>query len=195
MSMSPNTGPPAPLQGMDRAKRAAAQAWLLGVNAGGRPSSSQGSPQMAMTEWTNHGVALLRAGITWDVVRVPYTVLDTDFDGDAEPDALRRRLEELEVSGAVFCDPYRPFLYFMVPPGSDEKWPRDLASVGVECLGGTRPYIHHVGVPRMDRDKLPGPFWLLPPDNGTRRLVDPHLLYTALHTCIARRDPLTSGTP
>lgn len=170
-------GSPAPLvpmrvlRGEDRERRAAAEGWLF------RAATHQ---QTAAKEWNQQGIALLTAGIVWDAVRVPYTPLGADLERDADPDHLRRRLAELGVIGPVFCDPYRPFLYFLVPPGTDRVWPRDLAPAGVECMGGTQPYIHHVGVPRLDRTAPPGPYWLALPDD-TGQLADPQHLYQVLN--------------
>ncbi|RPE39710.1 hypothetical protein EDD90_2727 [Streptomyces sp. Ag109_O5-1] len=134
----------------------------------------------AGTEWTSYGVAVLTAGLVWDVVRAPYTVLDRRFDRDTDPEELRREVKALEV-GAVFCDPYRPVLYFLVPPGTDRYWPQEVGPAGVGCLGGTLPYVHHVGVPRLDLISPPGLFWAVPPDYGGRVLADPKHLYRVLH--------------
>jgi hypothetical protein len=162
------------LRGADQARRLTAHNWLL-----------EAAPHRhtAGMEWTSNHVALLKAGVTWDVVRVPYAVLDRTFDRDTEPAALLRWLEAAEVGGAVFCDPYRPYMYVMVPPGTDRSWKRDLAPAGVECLGGTQPYIHHVGVPRIDCVEPPRPFWVLSPDAG-RRHADADHLYKVLETCV-----------
>lgn len=181
----PGTPPVHPLSGAERARRTTAHSWLL---------AAASDRHTAATEWDAHALALLTAGVTWDAVRVPYALLDPDFDRSTEPAELRRRLEEFKVSGSVFCDPYRPHLYFMVPAGTDRDWPRTLAPVGVECLGGTRPYIHHVGVPRLDRVEPPGPYWLTPPDSGDRRHVVAHHLYEVLRACVARPEPAAPST-
>lgn len=47
-------------------------------------------------------------------------------------------------------------------------------------MGGTQPYSHYVGVPRLDRGAPPGPYWVTPPD-GTGRYADPQHLYQVLH--------------
>ncbi|WP_327346018.1 hypothetical protein [Streptomyces europaeiscabiei] len=183
---------PVALRGEDRRSTAAMEAWMY---------QAARSRQAAVAEWTDQGVALLTAGIAWDAVRVPHAVLAPDLGRDTDPDTLRRLLAELELSGSVFCDPYRPFLYFLVPPGTDQRWPRPLAA-GVECLGGTRPYIHHVGVPRLDRLAPPGLYWLtLPQDTG--RHADPQHLEQVLRARVAeaaKQDgapggPLTSPPP
>ncbi|MEV6029056.1 hypothetical protein [Streptomyces sp. NPDC052036] len=161
---------PDSLQGEDRERRAAVEAWLY------RAATSR---QTAAVEWTRQRIALLTAGIVWDAVRVPYPQLGADLERDAGPEQLRRRLYELQVAGPVFCDPYRPFLYVLMPPGTDREWPRTLTHMGVACLGGTRPYVHHLGVPRLDLISPPGPYWLSAPD-GTGRLTDPQHLYQVL---------------
>ncbi|GAA2732398.1 hypothetical protein [Streptomyces nogalater] len=165
------------LTSADYARRVAAESWLL-----------QAAPhkETAGIEWSQQAVALLTAGVTWDAVRVPYEVLDPAYNYDTEPLVLRRRLDELSVDGAVFCDPHRPCLYVMVPPGTDRLWPQDadVVKLGVDCLGGTLPYIRLVGVPRLDRTEPPGSYWLLPPDKAGRRHASAKNLYNALHACV-----------
>ncbi|MFB9464544.1 hypothetical protein [Streptomyces cinereospinus] len=173
--MSDATPPVHALSGRDRARRLAAYHWLL---------ESAPHRDTAGMEWTRYGVALLTAGIRWDVVRVPYEVLHPSFARDTAPRDLTQRLGELGVIGPVFCDPYRPFAYFMVPPRTDQQWPRDLAAAGVECLGGTRPYVYHVGVPQVERAAPPGLFWLAPPDEAKRQYVNPEHLHQVLHACV-----------
>ncbi|MFG2950493.1 hypothetical protein [Streptomyces adustus] len=159
------------LREADRARWADAEAWLL---------RAAPSPQTAAMEWARHCVAVLAAGQKWDVVRVPYAVLHPDFGLDTTPDKLRHQVSELKMSGSMFCDPYRPYLYVMVPPGTDKTWPYDSSPAGVECLGGTRPFIHHVGVPSLDRLAPPGLFWLIPPYSLDSPLADPEHLKQVL---------------
>lgn len=155
--------------GAERQRRTQAEKWLYAAAT---------SREVAASEWAGQGVALLTAGTMWDAVRVPYAVLDPNLERDTAP--ARRRLNELQLAGPVFCDPYRLYLYVLVPPSTDRQWPSTLAPAGVVCLGGTRSYIHHVGVPRLDRTAPPGPHWLTPPD-GTGRLTDFQHLYQVLH--------------
>jgi hypothetical protein len=164
------------LRGGDRGQRAAAECWLLDA-APNRPT--------AEAEWASgHGVALLTAGVRWDAVRVPYNVLHPEFDCGTAPEVLRERLAEFEIAGPVFCDPYRPYTYFMVPPGTDRVWGRDLAAAGVECLGGTQPYVRHVGVPHLGRVAPPGAYWLHPLGTGSLWHVDARRLHTVLRACV-----------
>lgn len=114
----PSWQPPVSLHPLRREewdRRAAAEAWLY------RAATSQ---ETAGREWATQGVALLAAGIVWDAVRVPHAALSADLERDTDPDMLRRRLHELQLAGPVFCDPYRPYLYVLVPPGTDRQWPR-----------------------------------------------------------------------
>ncbi|WP_143060391.1 hypothetical protein [Streptomyces misionensis] len=168
--------------GADRERRAAAERWLYEAAA---------SPALTAGEWAMQGVALLTAGITWDAVRAPYTVLDPGFDRDTTPELLRHRLAELQLSAAAFSAYYRPHFYILVPPGTDRRWPHRDSPAGVECLGSARTYINHIGVPRLDRTTPPGPFWLIPPDHG-RRLADPERLRAVLHACAEQLDQAPS---
>ncbi|MFJ4806035.1 hypothetical protein [Streptomyces murinus] len=163
--------PPAPTPHGDvHGRRERAEKWLL------KAAKSQND---AVVEWTEQGVALLTAGREWDVVRAPYTALGPDLERCTDVQELRRHAEELG-GGAVWCDRYRRCLYFLVPPGTDRGWPQDRHLAGVECLGGTPPYIHYVGVPRVDRIEPSGFFWLAPLDSASQVLADPRRLYEAL---------------
>ncbi|MFD5568989.1 hypothetical protein [Streptomyces cadmiisoli] len=170
----------------ERERRAAAYEWLL---------TAAPDRQTAISEWRSPGVALLTAGVEWDAVRVPYDVLHPGFDRATTLQELVQRLGELKVGGSAFCDPYRPFMYLLVPPRTDKDWPRDLASARVECLGGTQPYVHHVGVPRLESVAPPGPFWLTPPDVIPQRHADPEHLYAVLHALLHAAPQQQADTP
>lgn len=145
-------------------------------------------------EWRHHGAALMAAGIMWDVVRTPYTALGLGFERSTDVQDLRRQVAEMGV-GAVWCDPFRPFLYFLVPPGTDRHWPSDMSQAGLDCLGGTPPYTRHTGVPRLDRLSPPGHYWLVPPDYGGDVLADPAHLYKVLRERASELDASTPSTP
>ncbi|MEW2301946.1 hypothetical protein AB0958_18565 [Streptomyces sp. NPDC006655] len=175
MDVPTNTEAPSPDQ-TDRDRRAAAHDWLM------RSAAHQ---QRAGVEWTYQGVTVLTAGVTWDAVKVPYAVLVPGSHRDTTAAVLRRRLEDLEMAGPVFCDPYRPYFYALVPPGTDQRWPQDLTAAGVDCLGGTRPFVHHVAVPSLSRTAPPGLFWLTLPDP-----IGEHPHVDAGHLCTVLRDRL-----
>ncbi|MFI1956927.1 hypothetical protein ACH46L_03300 [Streptomyces althioticus] len=138
--------------------------------------------ETALAEWDGaNAVAVLVAGRAWDAIRVPYGALGFDFDGLVRPEDLRGLLDRLGIAGPVFCDPYRAYMYFLVPPGTDREWPHGaMARAGIECFGGHSEYVHHVGVPRVDRTDRPGPHWLVTPDCTAREHVDPAVLLGAL---------------
>jgi hypothetical protein len=166
------------LHGADRGRQESAQRWLL-----------QAAPneQVARGEWGS-GVALLVAGRTWDAVRVPYDVLDPSFDGDTPSATLREYVTRLRLIGPSFCDPYRPYVYFLVRAGTDNEWPaEEFDAVKVECLGGTKPYVRHVGVPPVHCTDRPGLFWLVPPDRVAHRHVDAAHLLNVLRDRVRQR--------
>ncbi|MFF4750516.1 hypothetical protein ACWD5R_17885 [Streptomyces sp. NPDC002514] len=160
--------------GTPQERRAAAEAWL-----------HRSATTVIDDDWA-HDVVLLTAGIAWDAVRLPYTVLDPDADVGTPPDAMRVTLKRLRLAGPVFCDPYRDCLYVMVPPGTDRGWPSRLVDAGVECLGRNGRLGHYVGVPVLDRTEPPGPYWLAAPDVVAFRYVDPHRLRQVLDDRSAR---------
>ncbi|MFC4500546.1 MULTISPECIES: hypothetical protein [Streptomyces] len=167
-----------PLRGQDRVRRAQAEGWLLAAAHFDRKRAPE-AERAAIHDWERGTVALLTAGVTWDVVRVPYNALSPGFSRDTNPDELRQRLADLKVHGAAFCDPYRPYLYVMVPAGTDREWPaRQLADV--ECMGSSKAYIHHVGVPRVDRIAPPGLYWLTSPDAEGPHYADWQHLFAVL---------------
>ncbi|MGW3263321.1 hypothetical protein [Streptomyces sp. NPDC001056] len=169
------------LRGEALERRTRATQWML--RAATAPYTAE--------QWTERGVAVLTAGIVWDVVRAPYSVLGRGLDRRTDPEALRSLVTALG-AGAVWCDPYRPAVYFLVPPGTDEYWPRDLAAV---CQGGTGPYVHHIGVPSLDRTSPPGQFWLVPPDYGGPVLAGPERLHEALRERTSEPSAPASRTP
>jgi hypothetical protein len=93
-------------------------------------------------------------------------------------------------------DPCRPYLYVLVPPGTDAIWPDALASAGADCLGGTSPYVRHVGVPRVDRTAPSGTYWVTTPEPAARLHADPEHPQRVLHARSARPRTWTgSGRP
>lgn len=173
--MAAGTPPPVPLRMArtgGRESRAAAETWLC---------QAADDVSMARNEWDEKGFALLRAGVIWDAVRLPFTVLGPGLDRGAKPGQLRQLLVRLALRGPVVCDPYRPYLYVLVPPGTDRDWEKAPPIPGVECLGGTPPFIRILGVPRIDRLEPPGQYWLTPPDPAGR-LADPIHLYRVLRS-------------
>ncbi|MEU2426871.1 hypothetical protein ABZ619_38665 [Streptomyces sp. NPDC007851] len=188
MDVPMNAEAPNPADQAERDRRAAAHDWLM---------QSASHRHRAGLEWTYSGVAVLTAGVTWDVVKMPYAAFDPRFDWNTPAKELRQRLEELEVAGPAFCDPYRPYVYALVPPGTDRKWPQDLTAAGHECLGGTRPFVHHVAIPSLNRSEPPGLFWLTLPDPlGEHPHVDPGHLCKVLRGRAAPTDAaITSATP
>ncbi len=152
----------------DYGRREAAQRWLLRAAT---------DVPTALGQWGS-GPAVLVAGRGWDAVRVPYEALDPAFDAGTDPTTLRTCLSRLRLIGPAFCDPRRANLYFLVQARTDRQWPHEeLSPVDVVCFGGTGPYAHHIGVPRVDRTEPPGLFWLVPLDRVGYRHVDAaHLL-------------------
>jgi hypothetical protein len=171
------------LHGIDRASRNAAEQWLL-----------RAAPDERTAHQWSQGIALLVAGRTWDIVRVPYNLLDVAFNHETEPEALLACITRLHLVGPAFCDPCRPFVYFLVPPGTDARWPHyEFRRTQIACLGGTNAYEHQVGVPSIDRTQRPGRFWVVPPDNATHRHVDADHLLAVLREKLAEAATAAGG--
>ncbi|MFF1594829.1 hypothetical protein ACFVY0_43265 [Streptomyces sp. NPDC058286] len=73
--------------------------------------------------------------------------------------------------GPVIEDPEHRWLYWLVPPGSANRWVQHAHAV---CLG--RP--HTITLPPLDRTAPPGPYWLRP--SASDRLVPTSPLREAL---------------
>ncbi|MFE6639594.1 hypothetical protein ACFVFT_38230 [Streptomyces tendae] len=73
--------------------------------------------------------------------------------------------------GPVIEDPERGWLYWLVPPGSADRWPPHSHAV---CLGGP----HTITLPSLNRTVPPGPYWYRP--SASDRLVPTGPLHEAL---------------
>ncbi|WP_371790583.1 hypothetical protein OG285_07755 [Streptomyces sp. NBC_01471] len=115
-----------------------------------------------------HGVALLPAGVRWDVLIVPGEL------GYPTLDVLSRLIDR---PGPVLADFGESGMGFFVPPGTAARW----IGTGVRGVGdGT-----WIVVPQPGRTAS-GVRWLVPPDaEGT--LTDPVLLELAMHEAAALR--------
>lgn len=164
-------------------QRAAAQEWLC------RAAEDR---DVAAREWSQDGCALLRGGVLWDAVRAPFAAIDPNLTWDTDATELRRRMAELELFGPIVCDPYRPYFFFLVEPGTDAWWPTVLDVAKVECLGGTPPFKRVLFIPHIDRVKPSRLYWLMPPD-GTGQLVDARHLYALLRKQVNAFPPGPSG--
>ncbi|WP_052869399.1 hypothetical protein [Streptomyces niger] len=126
-------------------------------------------PEACRFEWERnpHGVALLPAGLAWDVLIIPGSL------GHPTLDVLTYCLDR---PGPVLADFGDSRMGFFVPPGTTDRW----VGTGVRGVGrGT-----WIVVPRPGR--ATGAIrWLIPPD-GHGTLTDPGLLELALHEAAAR---------
>ncbi|MGW4086948.1 hypothetical protein ACWEGS_28350 [Streptomyces sp. NPDC004822] len=66
--------------------------------------------------------------------------------------------------GPVIEDPESGWYYWLVPPGSAERWTPHSHAV---CLG----HPHTITLPSLNRTTPPGPYWLRPPAQVSNRLV------------------------
>ncbi|MFF3350942.1 hypothetical protein [Streptomyces sp. NPDC002779] len=73
--------------------------------------------------------------------------------------------------GPVIADPASGWLYWLVPPGSSERWEPHSHAV---CLGSP----HTITLPSLNRTVPPGLYWLRP--SASDRLVPPGPLREAL---------------
>lgn len=125
-------------------------------------------PEICRWEWERNplGVALLPAGVRWDVLIVGGTL------GHPTLDVLTRLVER---PGPVLADFGAGRMGFFVPPGTVSRW------LGTGVRGAGRG--SWIVVPYPGRD-TGGARWLVPPD-GTGTLTDPDLLELALHEAAA----------
>jgi hypothetical protein len=114
------------------------------------------------------GVALLPAGVRWDVLIVPGEL------GYPTLDVLSRLIDR---PGPVLADFGESRMGFFVPPGTAARW------IGTGVRGAGRGT--WIVVSRPGR-AAGGVRWLVPPD-GEGTLTDPALLELAMHEAAALR--------
>ncbi|MEV5979581.1 hypothetical protein [Streptomyces sp. NPDC052114] len=90
-----------------------------------------------------------------------FDVVVTAGGGDAR--AIVRLLDDAQVDGCgpVIDDPERSWLYWLVPPGSSDRWaPHRFGT----CLG----HPHQISLPPPDQTDPPGAYWLRPLNHDRR---------------------------
>ncbi|MFG2892918.1 hypothetical protein [Streptomyces sp. NPDC048248] len=135
--------------------------------------SAAPDPDACRWEWERNplGVALLPAGLLWDVLIVDRML------GYPTLDVLTRVVRR---PGPVLADFGEARMGFFVPPGTANRW----LGTGVRAAGhGTWIVVPYPG--RVTG----GVRWLVPPD-GTGTLTDPGVLELAMHEAAA---PLAGG--
>ncbi|MCX4547850.1 hypothetical protein OG204_27810 [Streptomyces sp. NBC_01387] len=129
-------------------------------------------PDACRWEWERNpsGVALLPAGLRWDVLIVPGEL------GYPTLDVLTRLVDR---PGPVLADFGEARTGFFVPPGTASRW----IGTGVRGAGhGTWIVVPHPGRPAFR--PVGGVRWLIAPD-GSGTLIDPALLELAMHEAAA----------
>lgn len=104
---------------------------------------------MTTPHTTAPGIRITAAGGEWDAIRI------TRF-------YAFRTLAHLDAPGSVVVDPgpVDPALIFFVPPGTTTGWNMPESTAFGEAT--------HVGIPVGDKDRPPGPYWLVKPVAGWR---------------------------
>ncbi|MEU5403064.1 hypothetical protein ABZ348_27635 [Streptomyces sp. NPDC005963] len=127
------------------------------------------NPDACRWEWERHplGVALLPAGVRWDVLILPARL------GYPTLDVLQRLVDR---PGPVLADFGDARMGFFVPAGTAGRW----LGTGIRGAGqGTWIVVPHPG-----RASGGGTRWLIVP-NGSGNLNDPLLLELAMHEAAA----------
>lgn len=135
--------------------------WLVSVTP---------DPDACRWEWERNplGVALLPAGLRWDVLILPGAL------GHPTLDVLTRLIDR---PGPVLTDLGASRTGFFVPPGTAARW----LGTGVRGAGpGT-----WIVVPYPGRTTTAGVRWLIAPD-GRGTLTDPAVLELAMHEAASR---------
>ncbi|MFD9329114.1 hypothetical protein [Streptomyces sp. NPDC060065] len=113
-------------------------------------------PEQVWTEWTTHGVALLPLGKRFAAVRMTMHVVHAAVGSDA-PAQVASRLRQL-LSGPVVYDRRvaGATYYALIQWSADLVWAHDEVA---PCLARGI----YMGVPRVDRRKPPGTYWVVAP--------------------------------
>ena len=127
--------------------------------------------------WLEGSRALLPAGIRWDAVKVPASIMFRLAGGD-DPERVRAILAERGATGPVIVDPRHSY-YLLVPPGTAAAW----STHGAACLG----LACYLSVPAPSRTSPPETHWLTPPDGTGRDLCNPHAVAGLLRAALGPR--------
>jgi putative ATP-grasp target RiPP len=113
-------------------------------------------PERVRTEWASQGVALLPLGERFAAVRIASEVVHAAVQSE-DQDRVATALGEL-LGGAIIYDRRVAggTYYALVDGHAGAVWACDSTAT---CLGhGT-----YLGVPRIDRQRPPGTYWVVPP--------------------------------
>ena len=134
-------------------------------------------PGQAHRAWLEGARALLRAGVRWDAVKVPASIVYRLADS-SDPEQVRAILAEHGAHGPVIVDPRRSY-YLLVPPGTATNW----RTHGAECLG----VACYLSVPAPSRLEPPETHWLTPPDGTGRDLCNPAAVAALVRAALGPR--------
>ncbi|MFJ1664789.1 hypothetical protein ACIOK4_00080 [Streptomyces bottropensis] len=113
-------------------------------------------PEQVRAEWADRGVALLPLGRAFSAVRLTSRLVHAAV-GSHDPAVITAELED-RLSGPVIHDSLaigKPY-YALIQWHAGVVWKGDDET---PCLGDGV----HLGVPRIERVRPPGTYWLVPP--------------------------------
>lgn len=138
-------------------------AWGAELRAVDWLAATHERPGVARQAWLGGARALLRAGVAWDAVKVPASIVYRLADS-SDPERIRAILAEHKADGPTIADPGRAY-YLLVPAGTAANW----RTHGAECLGAAC----YLSVPAPSRLGPPETHWLTAPDGTGHDLCDP----------------------
>ncbi|GGO54274.1 hypothetical protein [Streptomyces lasiicapitis] len=127
-------------------------------------------PRQAMSEWANHGIALLPLGERFDAIRVPGRLVHAAV-GTTRAEVVEQALADW-LHGPVICDTRTGSgcYYALVAPDAAWEGPGDRLRTGT-----------YLAVPRIGKQVSPVTYWAVPPQRRGQ-LCDPAHLHALLAT-------------
>ncbi|MFD9861733.1 hypothetical protein [Streptomyces alboflavus] len=127
-------------------------------------------PRQAVSEWANHGIALLPLGERFDAIRVPGRLLHAAVGSD-QAEVVRQALADC-LHGPVICDTRTGSsrYYALVAPDAVWEGPGDRLRTGT-----------YLAVPRIGKQASPVTYWAVAPSRRGH-LCDPVRLAALLST-------------
>lgn len=138
--------------------------------------SRETHPRVAREAWAKGLPATLRAGIHFDAVHIPATLVERTIPVPRDRDAIEHHFRTAGITTAVLISRRQDRYSILVPPDTANTW----NVPGTHCLGSTH-HTNYLATPPPTRHEPPGAHWLLPAPEGEHQLCPPDTIRALLN--------------